>query len=290
MSNKIVIPYDFTDAGNAAVKFGVAVARRLEGELLLLHITPEIPGSQSSKDALHTHPMYKAVSANLAEVAKAVQDEHEIETFYKIEEGNLFESIAEVSKAVNAVLIVLATHGVRGIQHFVGSYAGKVINSTEIPVLVIQEESEFKGLNNIVAPLHDDEDFENIAHWTTTFASRFSAVVHIIHSKVFQADDTLRKFTMDSFRDLLNANKIGFVEYNEEKTSTGFEATVGAICKSIDADLVVIEANKDEGKHKIGKEAQQFITNHEHIPVLVLDPEFPTKLMKAQIELRMKYW
>lgn len=289
MSNKIVIPYDFTDAGNAAVNYGVEVARHLEGELLLLHVTAEIPGADANKEALHAHPMYKGVTKNLAEVADKIEDEHGIQTFYKIEEGNLFESIASVAQGVNAILIILATHGVRGIQHFLGSYAGKVINSTEIPVLVTQEHAVFNRIKNIIIPLHEEEDIENVSKWGAVFASRFTSVVHIIQSKHFQNKELDRQFTLESFHELLNDNKVSYVDYLEENDSKGFEDCVESISKSVEADLIVIEASKDEGKHKIGKEAQHFITNEYEIPVLVLDPEFGTRDIKAQIELRLKY-
>ena len=56
-----------------------------------------------------------------------------------IRKGNIFEDIGDVAKEIGARLIIMGTHGIKGIQKLVGSYALKVILHSEIPFIITQK-------------------------------------------------------------------------------------------------------------------------------------------------------
>ena len=53
-------------------------------------------------------------------------------------------------KRKNAVAIIMGTHGSKGMQKVFGSFAMKVIISTTVPFMIVQDNSEIKNIKNIV--------------------------------------------------------------------------------------------------------------------------------------------
>lgn len=273
MSNKIVVPYDFTSDANVAVEYSAELAKKFECELVLLHIIAELPMAQNVKEVLHTHPVYKAIPKNLEEVVERVKESHDINATYEVEEGSLFEHIASYSESLNALFIVLATHGIKGVQHLSGSYAGKVINSTKIPVLVTQKDTQFSPFRNVLVPIHQQDNLQHLSNWTAKIASKFGSVVHFAVAAESIEDS---KFSLEQFQAELENLKVSHMRYDEDDASNSFEQFISDTYVHVNADFIITEQHKDEGKHEIGSEAQTLITNQESIPVLVLDPRAAT--------------
>ena len=48
--NRILVPTDFSDSSQAALRYGIALARKFDSRLHLLHV-PEHPGEAADRDA-----------------------------------------------------------------------------------------------------------------------------------------------------------------------------------------------------------------------------------------------
>jgi nucleotide-binding universal stress UspA family protein len=88
------------------------------------------------------HKLAKFVGAHLAKY----REEHpgpaaaDLRVEMHVEAGRAAETIAAYAKRARADLIVIATHGRRGIRHLVvGSCAEKIVRTASCPVLVMRE-------------------------------------------------------------------------------------------------------------------------------------------------------
>jgi hypothetical protein len=53
--------------------------------------------------------------------------------------GSVYEDIGDAAAEIDADLIIMGTHGMRGMQFITGSRALRVITSSSVPFVVVQE-------------------------------------------------------------------------------------------------------------------------------------------------------
>ena len=58
---------------------------------------------------------------------------------YQISKGSIFTAIAEYANEKDASLVVMGTHGMKGMQKLTGSWALKVIVKSKVPFIVVQD-------------------------------------------------------------------------------------------------------------------------------------------------------
>ena len=66
----------------------------------------------------------------------------------------IFSTIGEVATEIDANLVIMGTHGIRGMQKLTGSWALKVIVGSKAPFLVVQGPPESDQLHDIVFPFY----------------------------------------------------------------------------------------------------------------------------------------
>jgi nucleotide-binding universal stress UspA family protein len=259
MSNIILVPHDFTTVANCAVKHAVKLIQTLQGEIVLLHVISK--------------PAQEADAKNqLLKVADAVTKEHNVNCRAVVELGNIFDDIAAVAHREKARLIVMGTHGIKGMQFLTGSNALKVITKSRVPFIVVQEKEPQSAHDRIVCPLDFSKETKQKVRLVATMAKNLKAKVFII---VPPATD---EFLIND----INRN-IGFTEATLENVGVEYEvhtAEKGNFVKNIikysiivDADMIAM-VNDDNGAMPSfigGSEEQTIITNDAQIPTLIVN-------------------
>jgi nucleotide-binding universal stress UspA family protein len=133
----ILVPTDFSDSAERALSMAVELAQAFKARITLLHVW-SIP-NVGYAEAL-TWPiddMQKAARKALEDVRARVAKLHpDIEMV--AEEGKDWRRILDVAKERKADLIVMGTHGRRGLPRLVlGSVAEKVVRLSPVPVLTV---------------------------------------------------------------------------------------------------------------------------------------------------------
>jgi nucleotide-binding universal stress UspA family protein len=148
----ILIPIDFTETSEKALAYGVEFARTFNASITVLHAY-QIPVYGFPEGAYITAA---DVAAQIATAAQGRLDAA-IES-YKLSnvpmtgvlrEGVAWEEINAVANEAKADLIVIGTHGRRGLARaLLGSVAENVIRTATVPVLVVhgpRDEGAKKG-------------------------------------------------------------------------------------------------------------------------------------------------
>ena len=156
----ILVPFDFSEAAQAALAYAVELSQQVPGRITLLHViyTAKVTETLLGLDALEYLSKtleLPAVSAGIApsfnvdEVKKVAREKLEesidatwrervpIETAF--EEGRPSIKIVDYARDHEVDLIVMGTHG-RGLvaQFFLGSVTENVIRSATCPVLTVR--------------------------------------------------------------------------------------------------------------------------------------------------------
>jgi len=135
---KILCPVDFDDNSMAAVDYARDLAVRSGGKLFLVHIIVPIPPPPDLPVEPYPPGSVDQAKARLERMAKE-RLEGKVPYEFCVKVGVPAVEISSTAAEVGAQLIVMATHGRRGLAHFVlGSVAERVVRESRVPVLTIR--------------------------------------------------------------------------------------------------------------------------------------------------------
>jgi universal stress protein A len=129
----ILFPTDFSECSQAAFQLASSLARDYGSRMIVLHVYP--PPLDHSEEIARRPP--DSYEDSLWKNLKAIQAEDlKYDIDYQLIEGDAAAEIARVAVEKPCDLIVIGTHGRRGIERvLLGSVAEKVIRQAACPVL-----------------------------------------------------------------------------------------------------------------------------------------------------------
>lgn len=254
----ILVPTDFTPVGDSAVAYATRLASILHAKVMLLHVVAKEKDTAMAKGALE------------AQVARLQKEG--IDTGSIVEVGNIFDDIGKVASRVEARLIVMGTHGVKGMQHVLGSKALKVITNSDVPFIVVQKKPMKEvGFKHIVIPVDFNQEVKQSIKYAWEIGKYFHAKIHIVYVKEkdpFIAAKIERNIPYA--QELLEENKVEYEITGLEKKD--FTRDVIQFAGSIDADLITIINNHENIFTYFGGSFEQsIIANGNEMPVLVIN-------------------
>ena len=138
----ILVPVDFSDTSERALDYAVDLAKLLGATVVVMH-SYELPvygfpdGAFVATVEMATRIMNGAQAGLQAEVDKRKGSGVEMKTVLR--QGIPVDEVHSVADEVNADLIVVGTHGRRGLARaLLGSVAENVIRTSHRPVLAIR--------------------------------------------------------------------------------------------------------------------------------------------------------
>src|SRR5271154_902916 len=137
---KILAPADFDPSSLTALDLAAKVVKQTDGTVFVLHIVPvemDVSGMPQYVDLI------KRQESLDREKLTAIAKQHLADVKWEILDrmGEPAEVIATVAAKLPADLIVMVTHGRRGLARLIeGSIAEKVLRSAPCPVLSVRQE------------------------------------------------------------------------------------------------------------------------------------------------------
>lgn len=137
----ILVPTDFGESSEQAVRLAVQVAARFNATLTLLH-SFEVPAyvyaGLGATTADYLVPIEDAARRSLEDALRAVQAESPSAQAL-LKQGAAWQGILDATKEIGADLVVMGTHGRQGISRaLIGSVAEKVVRLSSVPVLTVR--------------------------------------------------------------------------------------------------------------------------------------------------------
>lgn len=133
---KILVPTDFSDAADAALRYAIELAAKLGAEVLLVHAW------QLSAYASPSSDLAKGMERDLARDLEAVAQRygsHGVTIHRYLRLGIPYVEVVETAKELGADMIVMGTTGKTGLEHFLlGSVAERIVRTAQCPVLTVR--------------------------------------------------------------------------------------------------------------------------------------------------------
>ncbi|GIU34574.1 universal stress protein [Shewanella schlegeliana] len=141
-TRQILCPTDFSETASHAMSYAFEMAHFYKVGVRLLHVVDKPFGDRNTRVLSMTPEelaarMEKPAAEKMQQLIATLEQEVEIEGV--IRHGHAAEQILATAKSMNAGMIVMASHGRTGLDHFLhANIAEQVANKATCPVLVVK--------------------------------------------------------------------------------------------------------------------------------------------------------
>jgi len=264
----VLVPVDFSRQSVWALSVAAMLVKNNKGIIHLLHVVDS--RIDYEKETL------EKIRINLFEFAQEQQQLLGVSIIPSIERGNIFQSIGDTANRLGAKIIIMGTHGVKGIQKVIGSFAVRVMLGSKIPVILIKDQFISQNFNKIIIP-NDTLTTIDIVTEKVIESGK------VIHGNIYLFN-LLR--TMSAFRKVKimgqikrTLNKLNSAGYNSESIVIqndiqDFTNLIIRYAKNINADMIAISLqSKKPGKEFQISDLAMNLINKAPIPIYVVNPE-----------------
>ena len=139
---RILVPTDFTETSDHAIEWALTLAERLGASITLMH-SYEIPvvGFPDGALVATAEIATRVADASRTALDTAVKKREggKVQVDGVLREGVAWEEINRVAEEIHADLLVLGTHGRKGLARaLLGSVAEKVVRTSHRPVTLVR--------------------------------------------------------------------------------------------------------------------------------------------------------
>lgn len=139
---QVLVPVDGSDAAMAALEEAIGLADRVEATIHALYVVDPMHYHGVGTEDLVIEALEEEGEATLADVRERCRS-HEVPVETAIERGHPGSVIVDYASDNDLDLIVMATHGRRGLDRFLlGSVTERVVRRSTVPVLTVRAPAE----------------------------------------------------------------------------------------------------------------------------------------------------
>ncbi|WP_223548142.1 MULTISPECIES: universal stress protein [Aestuariivivens] len=270
---KIIVPIDFSEHSEYALKAAAKLAQKNNAELLVLHM---LEMSEVLLTASGENPQKVIYFLKLAEqrfddfLKKDYLKDVKIKPIVK--HFKVFSEVNEVAKKHNADIIVMGSHGASGVKEFfVGSNTERVVRHSEIPVLVVKKELPEVNFEVVVyACDFSNESIESFIKATKLF-DKMKTKLYLVHVNLpndrfrssVEIERNVTNFLTKADGNLERLDNVSYVsDYTVEEGILTFANKVGA-------DLIAMSTHGKKGiAHFFEGSISEDVANHATLPVM----------------------
>lgn len=260
LNKPILVPWDFSKVADYALQHAIEYSKATDENVALVHIV------KKEKEIL---PSEK----KLAEIATETKQKYGVEIGVIVREGSIFTAISDIAEEVDASLVIMGTHGIKGMQKFTGSWALKVIAGTEAPFVVVQAPPQ-SAMKEIVFPVDFKKEQKEKLKWAGYLVNHYKAKIHICYQP--SSDSRIKAKTKSNL--IFSRNYLAERNANFEIVSLPGKKALSEesidFAKEVGSNMILIMTTKNISfqDYILGADEQQMIANEEKIPVMCVNP------------------
>jgi nucleotide-binding universal stress UspA family protein len=187
MPQTILAATDFSKPAERAGDFARELTRRFQAQLHLVHVTVILEDPHLEED--HRHRLEELVASGDDARRKDLESGSEHQpgldvTSHMVRGLAPAEVIVETASNLGCELIVMGTHGRRGLPHLLlGSVAERVVRTSSVPVLTVRGDAdiELPDTPQILVPHDFSEASADAVRSATVWADALGAEITLLH-------------------------------------------------------------------------------------------------------------
>jgi nucleotide-binding universal stress UspA family protein len=275
--NSILIPTDFSVLSESAIKVGIAIAKRQNAQVTLLHAVDLLPYLLPTEVLLSSSKeVLSRKEEELKELSENIQKDTGVKAVVKVLEGTPSDIICKLAYEENISLIVMGTHGVSGLREFfIGSEAFRVLKNATCPVLTIPGDWQKTDFEKVLFPVRLKPGTLDTYFYARPIVEKNNSELFLLGLYDQKKDMVEEEISMsiNKVKQQLDNDKVVFK--SEISQSKDYPAKIIEMAKLYEADLIILTANLDHDfkAYFVGPFVQQ-VVNHSRLPVLSIKPKF----------------
>jgi len=266
---KIIVPTDFSDQADNALRVAASLARKNGGEIYLLHLL-DLPQHFSSSGSSTLPEAVYFMKLAREQYDEALQRDYlqDVTVHGDVKTGGAFSGIMDTVEQYDADLIIMGSRGASGVKElFVGSNTEKVVRYSDIPVLVIKDRIDPLEINEFIYATDLSSESKAALKLAVDFSRKIQAKLHLVYINTpgrfmtsHDADRMLRDYLKD-----IKAEEISFDIYNDRSIEEG----VFNFAEKSNADMIGMATHGRKGlSHFFNGSVSEDVVNHSKIPVI----------------------
>lgn len=271
---KIIVPIDFSEHSEFALKTAAKLAKKNNAEIFALHMLEMSDIMLTASDGLQYEKAVYFYKLSEQKFESFLKKDYlkDIKVTPIIKHFKVFSEVNEVAQKNDADLIIMGSQGTSGVKEFfIGSNTERVVRHSDIPVLVVKNQVK-------------DVDFEVVV-----FASDFSEVcikpylnavkmfekigskLHMVYVNLpndrFKSSMEIEKRVVNFFTKAeRNLDKMKDVHYVSDYT---VEEGILNFANKVGADMIAIPTHGKKGlAHFFEGSVGEDVANHATLPVI----------------------
>jgi len=271
---KIIVPVDFSDHSEYALKAAAKLAQKYNAELLVLHMLEMSDIMLTASEGLQNQKalyFFKLAEQKFEDFIKKDYLEG-IKVKPIVKHFKVFSEVNEVALKHHADIIVMGSHGASGVKEFfVGSNTERVVRHSEIPVLVVKKDLTKINFEVVVYACNfQEESIESFIKATKLF-EKMKSKVYMVHvnlpndrfKSTVEIERQVANFLKKADGNLDRLELVNYVsDYTVEDGVLNFSNKVGA-------DLIAMPTHGKKGiAHFFEGSISEDVANHATLPVI----------------------
>jgi len=267
----LLIPTDFSETSEAAIDFGLQLAKQHGYDVILHH----------SVDFAHTYESMYMDTPNVQSFTNEVVEDCEtrLENLLRshrgggltitksLTVGNMVQDLKKLVEVKEVDLMVMGTKGASGLKEFfVGSNTEKIVRIIDCPIISIPEKSQFNRVRKILVPVDLNELRPGFLRQISFFQQLFSAAVEFLWVKTPHSIENV-ELIMEEFNNVLSKYEISsssFTIIREVFPDDG----ILEYAKDSESDMIAMATHARRGlAHLFSGSLTEDVMNHASIPL-----------------------
>lgn len=268
---RLLVPTDFSDQAENALKVAAQLAKTYHCEIHLLHVL-EIPmhkaDALSSYNNLPEAVYFMKLAHKQFKALKSKAYLEGLNIHENVELHEIFKGVFQVCKKKDIDLVIMGSHGSDGLREMlIGSNTEKVVRTSETPVLVVKNTHDNFKVNKFVFA-SDFKDESKIPYQKATeFAKILKAEMHLLMvntpNKFISSGKANNR--MKAFANDFDFSNYSINIYNDDTIEKG----IMNFSASINADLIGMSTHGRQGiSHFFNGSISEDLVNHAKRPVI----------------------
>ncbi len=271
---KIIVPVDFSDYSEYALKTAAKLAKRYNSEILALHMLEMSDVMLTTSEGLQYEKARFFIRLSEKKFKDFLSKAYlkDVKVTPIIKHFKVFSEVNDVAKTHDADLIIMGSHGTSGFMgYFVGSNTERVVRSADIPVLVVKNEGISINFDTVIFACDFNEEAIPPYKKMVKMFKALNAKVHLVYVNLpnerfkssVEIERRVANFLMKADGDLNRLDKVHYVsDYTVEDGVLNFALKIGA-------DLIAIPTHGRTGiAHFFEGSVGEDIANHATLPVI----------------------
>jgi nucleotide-binding universal stress UspA family protein len=271
---KIIVPIDFSEHSEYALKTAAKLARINNAEILALHMLEMSDIMLTASDGMQYEKAVYFYKLSEQKFEKFLEKDYlkDLKVTPIIKHFKVFSEVNDVANKNDADLIIMGSHGSSGVKEFfIGSNTERVVRSADIPVLVVKSSVKDVNFESVVFACDFAEEsikpYINAVKMFNKIGSKFSIVYVNLPNERFKSSLEIEKrvinFLTKADGNLNRMKDVSYVsDYTAEDGILNFSTKIGA-------DIIAVPTRGKKGlAHFFEGSISEDVANHAILPVI----------------------